>query len=469
MSNLAAQLPPHPTEVARHPIAWALASSSCAHGIVQFNTTLLNVALPSLKEAVGATVADVQWIVNSYTLGFLALILVAGAVGDRFGTRRVLLAGFISFALASMACAMAATVEQLVIARAVQGIGAALLLPNSLSMLKHACGGDSGRLASALGIWAAVGGAAYAAGPVAGGALLALADSRWLFTANVPLCMAGFLCGLACRDAGQPAKGAGSWDWSGLAVTATTLLALAVAVTESTPLGLAHPVVAGAALTVVLGTMLLVWIERRAPQPILPPSLFANGSFNATLAYGFLVNFAFANAIFMLNLFLQSGRGYTPLEAGVAFIPLTMTLVVSNMAGAWLLARYGFRIPMGVGALCAALGYALLFHLGEHGAMPRLWAGFLLIPTGVGIAMPVVMAATLAHSPPQLAGTASAVMSGVRQLAALLGIAVTGLLVGDGARTAVLAGTDMAMAAAAGLLVIAAALARLPRESPPRT
>ena len=323
MSNLAAQLPPPRVEAARRPIAWALASSSCAHGIVQFNTTLLNVALPSLKEATGATVSDVQWIVNSYTLGFLALILVAGAVGDRFGTRRVLLTGFISFAVASIACSMATTVEHLIIARAIQGIGAALLLPNSLSMLKHACGSDSRRLASALGIWAAVGGAAYAAGPVAGGALLALADSRWLFTANLPLCAAGFLCGLACRKVWQPVKRSeepGPWDWSGLAVTALTLLALAVSVTESTPLGPGHPVVAGAALAFILGTVLLVRIERRAPQPILPPGLFANGSFNATLAYGFLVNFTFANAVFVLNLFLQSGRGYTALEAGVAFI-----------------------------------------------------------------------------------------------------------------------------------------------------
>jgi MFS transporter, DHA2 family, methylenomycin A resistance protein len=435
-----------------------LISTSIASGIVQFNSTLLNVALPSVKATFDASVTQLQWIVNGYTLGFLALLLFAGAMGDKFGARRVFLVGCLFFAAASLGCSFAMSPSQLIFARVLQGLGAALLVPNSVGLLRRACGNDGRRFARALGVWTAVGGAGFAAGPVLGGALLTVVEWHMLFIASIPLCLLGFFAGLRSLRSSAASADSASWDWGGQIAIMVTLLALAGAITEARRLGVGHPIVVGSLLVAVFGGIALVWIERVVKRPILPPALFSSIPFNAALAYGFLVNMSFAGVFFVLTLYLQSALGYTPWEAGVAFIPLTLTFIVSNTAGGRLVARYGFRSPMAIGAATAALGYALLFRLDANLSMGRMLIGFILIPSGVGVATPATMAAALSFVTPALAGTASAVVSVVRQVAALFGVASAGLLIGAGALSDILVGVDHAAVFAAGLVILAMVL-----------
>lgn len=455
-------------------LARIVATVSLSFVVTQLDVTIVNIALARIAIALHAGVARLQWIVDAYTLAFAVLMLSAGVLGDRYGARRMYAAGLVVFALASLACGLAATPGALIAARALQGAGAAAMLPNSLALLNHACGHDRALRARAVGLWTAAGAISTAAGPVVGGLLIATLGWRSIFLVNLPLCAAGLAATLAwvpdphryagrADTAARSAAAGGrtrSLDLRGQLLAIIALTAFTGAVIEARPLGFTHfAIVSGFALACVAACG-FVALEARIADPMLPLALLRNRTFSAAVRFGICVNLTFYGALFVLALYLQHARGETPLQAGLAFLPLTGGFLLSNVVSGWAVARYGTRTPMIVGALVAALGYALLTPVDAATPLAAILLPFLLIPSGMGLAVPAMTTAVLASVEPARAGTASAVLNTARQAGGAVGVAAFGALAGGGLATQVVTGLHVEAAVSAALLLTAAWLAR---------
>jgi DHA2 family methylenomycin A resistance protein-like MFS transporter len=438
----------------RPPGAPALTTLAASFGffIVQLDVTIVNVALPELSRALGTGVAGLQWVVDAYALAFAVLLLSAGALGDRFGARRAYLVGFALFAAASLACGLAQDAPSLIAARAAKGIGAALLVPSSLALLNHAYADDPKGRAHAIAAWTAAGGVSIALGPVLGGLLLATAGWRSIFLVNLPVCLLGAALTLAvARPSPRPAQPR-PFDLPGQLLAALALTGLIAGVIEAQPRGLGDPLVLGGlALFLVAGAGFLA-VERRVAAPAIPLEFFARPGFTPAVAFGVLVNLTYYGTVFVLALYLQQARGWTPIQAGLAFLPLTATFIVSNVASGWVMARFGLRFPMVVGAALAGVGYALLLRLDAGSPFLDMLPAFILIPGGMGLGVPAMTTTILASVEREWAGTASAVLNAARQAAGAIGVAAFGVM--SGAMGPV-GGLHGAATASTGLLAIA--------------
>jgi DHA2 family methylenomycin A resistance protein-like MFS transporter len=413
-------------------LPWVIAATSFGFSVVQLDVTIVNVALPRIKEDLGATVAGLQWVVDAYTLVFAVLLLSAGVVGDRIGARRAYLSGFGVFLLASAACGLASDSAFLIAARALQGAGAALLLPNSLSLLNHAAGGDDRQRARAVGFWTAAGGVAIAFGPILGGLLQASTGWRSIFFVNLPVGLVGIALTLRHVPPSEANREQRGLDPVGQVLAVATLTALTAGLIEVGPLGHTHPLVWGGFGVALVGGALFIHVERSARSPMLPLHLFRIPNFSPAVVFGVGINFAYYGVIFVLSLYLQQVRHYSPLEAGLAYLPLTGTFVVSNIASGWMAARVGPRAPMVIGAWIGALGFALLHLLDEQSGYLAMLPAFVLIPSGIGLAVPAMTSAVLASVDRRWAGTASAISTAARQAGGAIGVASFGALVSHG-------------------------------------
>jgi DHA2 family methylenomycin A resistance protein-like MFS transporter len=446
-------------------LARIVATVSVGFVVTQLDVTIVNVALAKIGSDLHASVAGLQWIVDAYTLAFAVLMLSAGVLGERFSARRLFACGIALFALASLWCGLADTAAQLVAARACQGIGAAAMLPNSLALLNEACSHDPRLRARAVGWWTAAGAVSIAAGPVIGGLLIDAFGWRSIFFVNLPLCAAGLAATFAWVPRAAPQRaprhaGGRDIDLRGQALAVVALTAFTAAVIEWRPLGGTHPLVMGGVALAAGTALAFVAHERHAERhggtPMLPLTLFRNRTFSAAVLFGICVNLTYYGVVFVLSLFLQRVRGDTPLQAGLVFLPLTGGFLVSNIASGWLAGRWGVRVPMVCGALIAALGYGLL---GRTDAGSPLWAlvvPFVLIPSGMGLAVPAMTTAVLASTDARRAGTASAVLNTARQAGGAVGVAAFGALASG---TQIVAGLHMAAAISAAVLAAAFALA----------
>ncbi|MFM0752423.1 MFS transporter [Paraburkholderia strydomiana] len=459
-----------------------LATVSVGFVVTQLDVTIVNIALPEIGANLHANVAGLQWVVDAYTLAFAVLMLSAGALGDRFGARRLYAAGIVLFALASLACGVASGAPMLVAARALQGIGAAAMLPNSLALLNQSYGHDPKLRARAVGLWTAAGAISIAAGPVAGGLLIAAFGWRSIFLVNLPICAAGFLATLLWvprPEAAVPATAhpetAGpetapptprGIDLSGQTLAIVALTAFVAAVIEWRPLGLSHPLVAGGFVLAALAGGAFVAVEARASAPMLPLSLFAGRSFSAAVLFGICVNMTYYGMVFVLSLYLQRVRGYTALRAGLAFLPLTGGFLISNVASGWVVGRFGVRVPMIAGAITAGLGYGLLHLVDASTPLIGLLLPFLLIPSGMGLAVPAMTTAVLASAQASRAGTASAVLNTARQAGGAVGVAAFGALASGAAATQIVSGMQAATAISVGLLGFAGVISCLVHPQP---
>ena len=447
----------------RAPSAAVLLATSFAFIIVQLDVTIVNVALPRIGQELGAGVSALQWVVDAYTLGFAVFLLAAGVMGDRYGARGVFLAGFGLFAAASVTCALAPTAVALDAARAFQGIGAALLVPSSLSILNFAYAHDKKMLAKAIGWWTAAGGVSIAAGPVIGGLLLAGAGWRSIFWVTLPICVAGFLLTRAVVPA-TPGKDPGrAFDLPGQLLSIVALAAFIGAVIEVHALGLSNAMVQAGFMLAALALAAFLMVEQRSAAPMLPLALFRNKGFSGAVAFGVLVNFGYYGVIFVLSFYLQKARGYSVMQTGLAFLPLTGTFIFSNIASGWMSARTGLRAPMIVGGLVGASGYALLGLIGisDSATFLAMLPGLALIPAGMGLAVPAMTTSILGSVERHRAGTASAVLNTARQAGGATGVAVFGAMVAGGSGAQIIGGIRAAMAVSAALLVLAAAIAWL--------
>ena len=448
-------------ESAQQPLLAVLLASSFAFIIVQLDVTIVNVALPKMGAELGVAVSTLQWVIDAYTLGFATLLLSAGVMGDRFGSKRVFLSGFALFALTSIACALAPSAMVLNVARALQGVGAALLVPSSLAILNAIYAHDKNMLAKAIGWWTAAGGVSIAAGPVIGGLLLSATGWRSIFWVNVPICVIGFAltyCVVPRIVVKEPSR---HFDLAGQLLSVLALIGFIGAVIEVHALGFSSVMVRGGfALAFVAGAAFLM-VERRARAPMLPLALFHSMRFSGAVLFGVLANFTYYGVIFVLSFYLQKVRGYTVIETGLAFLPLTGTAFFSNIAVGRLSARTGLRALMVGGGLIGCSGYALLglFGISDHATFLDMLPGLALVPIGMGFAVPAMTTSILSSVERHEAGTASAVLNTARQVGGATGVAILGAIVASGTGAAIMGGVRSAMLISAALLLLAVAIA----------
>jgi EmrB/QacA subfamily drug resistance transporter len=395
--------------------------------MVFLDGSIVNVALPTIQADLHANLSDLQWVVDAYTLPFAALMLTAGTLGDRFGRKRLFLAGLVLFLLGSLLCGVAPTLGWLLFGRAVQGTGAAALSPGSLAVLVAAFPEQRQR-AQAIGLWAGISGVGLAAGPLVGGVLIQLSSWPAIFFVNLPVGIATLALGWPLLSESRNPN-AQRIDLPGLVLVTGTLVCLILALIESSSQGWTSPLILGLFSGAVVCLAAFLLVEARVREPMLPLGLFRNRVFSVANVAGLLVGFAMLGTLFFITQFLQSVQGYTPLEAGLRSLPTTAGIfVVSPLAG-MLTARLGPRLPIVLGALLAALALFLLLSIEPDTSYATLWWKFGLFGIGLGLMLSPLTAAVLSGTPPQLAGLGSSVNNTSRQVGFSLGVAVLGTFV----------------------------------------
>jgi DHA2 family methylenomycin A resistance protein-like MFS transporter len=429
---------------------------SAGYFLVLLDVTIVNVALPRIGTDLNAGVETLQWVVDGYAVALASLLLTGGTVGDSRGHRRVVVAGFAVFGLASLACGLAPGAGVLVVARVVQGVGAALLLPGTLAVIAGTAP-DAQARARAIGVWAGIGSLALPAGPLLGGALVETLGWRAVFVANVPVVLVALLLTVAVapRTRVEPPRGV---DRAGVLLGALLLATVTFALVEAGHHGLDASAVAAAGLAVLL-VVVFVAVERRVADPMLPPGLFRRREFVAANLVGAVMNLGTLGLLFVLTLYLQAVQGRSAFGAGVAVLPLFVPLVVLAPAAGRVVARTGPRPVMVAGLLLAASGLVVTALLQAGDAL--LTAGLLLWGVGMALLTPAVVAAALCAVPPAMAGVASGINNTARQAGGAVGIAAFGALAGPADQVpGFLSGFHVAGLVAAGLY-LAATLAAL--------
>jgi EmrB/QacA subfamily drug resistance transporter len=424
---------------------WTLVAAILGSSMAFVDGTVVNVALPALQRELGATAAQAQWIIESYSLFLASLLLVGGALGDRFGRRKVFMAGTGLFTLASLACAASASADQLISARAVQGVGAALLVPGSLSLISATF--PASERGQAIGTWSAFSGIAAAIGPVLGGFLIDHYSWTWAFLMNVPV---GLVLLAVCAAKVPESRGEaanGRLDVVGAVLATVAFAGLVFALIEAPARGWSAASVLAAAFAGVVALALFFVVEGGSAAPMLPLRLFRNVDFAATNLLTLLLYAALGGGLFFFPLNLIQVQGYSATAAGSALLPfIAIMFLLSRWAGK-LVGVVGPRLPLVAGPLLAAVGFALFAVPGIGGAY---WQTFLPAVCVLGLGMAVTVApltTTVMNSVGrELSGVASGVNNAVSRAAGLLAIAAFALLMAyrfDAALDANLAALDL--------------------------
>jgi DHA2 family methylenomycin A resistance protein-like MFS transporter len=434
-----------------------LAAMSLGFGVVQLDVTIVNTALNAIATSFGGGVAELQWVVSAYTIAFAAFILTAGALGDRIGAKRVFMAGFAIFTAASLGCALAPNAAALIAARCVQGLAAAILVPNSLALLSHAYPDPKAR-GRAVGVWAAGASVALTAGPLVGGGLIALVGWRSIFLVNLPIGLAGLW--LTWRYAGETTRTPQrEIDLPGQIGAIAALGGLAGAIIESGARGWSDPfVVAGLAGSAVLAA-LFVWREARAPQPMLPLSLFRQRTFAAAALVGLLVNVAFYGLIFVLSLYFQQLNGLSAFATGLAFLPMLAVVLPVNLIAPRIAERIGAPAAIAAGAALAAGGCLASLGIAAGTSYWAICGQLIAMGAGLGLVVPPLTSTLLGSVEKSRSGIAAGVLNATRQTGSVLGVALFGALVAQS--PAFVAGLHAALMVSAGVLLTAGAVIRL--------
>ncbi|WP_082907854.1 MFS transporter [Bradyrhizobium neotropicale] len=429
-----------------------LAAMSLGYGVVQLDVTIVNTALDAMGKTLGGGVAELQWVVSAYTIAFAAFILTAGALGDRIGAKRIFMAGFAIFTAASLACALSPNAVVLIGARLVQGLAAAILVPNSLALLNHAYTDDRQR-GRAVAAWAAGASLALTAGPFVGGGLITLVGWRAIFLVNLPIGLTGLWLTWRYTDETMRAPSR-EIDLPGQLAAIGTLGALAGAIIEGGAVGWGHPaVIAAFAAAGILGG-LFVWQESRAAQPMLPLSLFSHRLFALTALVGLLVNVAIYGLIFVLSLYFQRINGLSAWWTGLAFVPMMGAVLPVNLLAPRVAERIGPCPTIVVGACISALGCLGLLWIGAGTRYWSICAQLIAISGGLGLLVPPLTSTLLGSVEKARSGIAAGVLNATRQTGSVLGVALFGSLVaGEGA---FMAGLHLSLVISAAVLLLAA-------------
>jgi DHA2 family methylenomycin A resistance protein-like MFS transporter len=410
---------------------WTVAITSLAFVVAQLDVSIVNIALPQIALTYKANVSTLQWVIDAYTLAFAVLMLSAGNLSDLLGAKRIFQLGMLIFGIASVGCGFAGTSTVLIGFRVLQGIGAATMIPSSLAILNQTFAHDPPKRARAVGLWTAAGSAAIAAGPVVGGLIMQISDWRFIFYVNVPLCLAGILLSFRLPQKSSPSKR--SFDIPGQMTWMLSVTALIAVIIECPKLGFKDPLIFGGLLFSAVMLVIFLILEKKVKFPMLPLHLFQSANFNLLLSVGAVLNGAYYGTIFILSLYLQNVLHYPSLRAGLAFLPLTAGFVISNLLSGRIINKFGIRRPILIGLAMFAIGFCGLFITKTDTPYWQLFIPFLVIPMGMGLAVPSMTTGILASVDKSLSGTASAALNTVRQTAGAIGVASFGAMaVGGG-------------------------------------
>ncbi|MFD8980900.1 MFS transporter [Streptomyces sp. NPDC059564] len=446
---------------------WILLATVLGSSMALLDSTVVNVALPRIGQDLDADLAVLQWTVNAYLLTMAGLILVGGSLGDRFGRRRIFVLGVVWFAVGSLLCGLAPNEGVLIAARALQGIGGALLTPGSLALIQGSI--HPADRARAVGLWSGFGGVGAAVGPFLGGWLVDGPGWRWVFLLNVPVAALCVPVALRHVPESRDPHAHGRFDVLGAALGAASLALITYALIEART---GTAVVVATAVGGVLLGIAFVYVERRRPDPMLPPDIFSSRLFTAVNLVTLCVYAAFGGFFFLVVLQLQVVSGYSALAAGAALLPTTVLMLLLSSHSAALGERIGPRIPLTVGPLLCAAGMLLMLRVGpEASYVQDVLPAMVVMGAGMVALVAPLTATVLSSVDPGRAGLASGINNAAARVAGLLAVAALPLLAGmepDAylSASAFDAAFDRAMPWCAGALVVGSALAWATVRSP---
>jgi EmrB/QacA subfamily drug resistance transporter len=406
---------------------WTLGAMCFALFMVMLDNTVVNVALPAIQKDLHSSISGLEWTVNAYTLSFAVLLVTGGRLGDIFGRRRIFLFGVVTFGLSSAFIGFAQTEAWLVAGRAAQGIGAAFMMPATLSIISNAF--PPHERGKAIGTWAGVSAMALAIGPVVGGFLVESVSWQSIFFLNVPVAALAVFVTLAAAQESRDESASHQVDFAGVAAISVGLGTLVLALVESNSWGWGSPAILSLLATAVLALGLFVVAELRVPEPMVDFRFFRSRSFLGANFVAFIVSFAMLAMFFFLALYLQNVRGYSPLQAGVRFLPATAVIIVAGPIAGRLSDRIGPRPLMTAGLLLVAGSLFWQGHLAPDTSYSFLVGAFVLMGLGMGLVMSPMSTAAMNAVDQAKAGVASGVLSMSRMVGGTFGVAAMGALI----------------------------------------
>ena len=439
---------------------WTLGAVSLGLFMIMLDNTVVNVALPSIQQSLGLSLSELEWVVAGYALTFAALMLTGGKLADLLGRRRVFVAGLVVFTVASLACGLAGSAEVLIGARVVQGIGAAMMNPATLSIITATF--PPRQRGTAIGIWAGVSALALAIGPLVGGLLSEHVDWSWIFFVNVPVGIVAIAAAYAFIDESRDTSQDQRPDVPGLVTSGIGLFALTYALIEANSHGWGSTRIVGAFALAAVSLAAFVLLELRQRRPMLDLTLFRNPTFSGANVAMLLVALAMFGVFFYVSLYVQQILGYSPVEAGASFLPATILIAVLAPQVGRVVDRVGSRWLTGSGMVLLSVSLVLFSRLGTGSTYWEILPGLVVMGVGMAFTMTPTTAAAMGSVPRDQAGVGSAVLNSMRQVGGSLGIAITGAIVAHVSASSLAAGDTQPVAFVHGFqrgLEVAAAIA----------